>query len=177
MRPRRFPHLTLFSAHDTIKRPKAVHKNPQVTDSIQTYKHDLFANTILICSAQSLSNILIKPLQFQLWQTQRRPPSRAVLVVVRPLSKTDHPIAGPDRSLKVDVIVSGGVVRAPVIPDGDIECLWIVGVLVPLEAHLDVVVLVDEGVEVFDGAVGLFFGEALDTASEAAVDKDAGGGG
>lgn len=65
------------------------------------------------------------------------------------------------------------MIRAPVIPDGDIKGFWVIGVLVPLEANLEVMVLVDEGSEVVQSAVGLVFGEALDAAGEAAVDKDA----
>lgn len=89
--------------------------------------------------------------------TERLPPAGALRIKVRPLPQADRPVAlALTKTLLKDIVGRGSVVHAPVIPDGNI-----VGVL-PLEAHLQVVVLDNELDEPVKEMLALLVGQAVD---------------
>lgn len=88
---------------------------------------------------------------------ERFPPAGALRIKVWPLAQADRPVTlALAETLLEDIVGSGSVVHAPVVPDGDI-----VGVL-PLEAHLQVVVLDNELGKPVEEVLALLLGQAVD---------------
>lgn len=86
----------------------------------------------------------------------------ALEVKIRGLSQTAHAITRP-RGL---IIVRGAVESRSVIPDGAV-------ILVPLEAHLRIVILRHEVEQVVQEDVGLILVDPIDPLRESLVDIDA----
>lgn len=88
---------------------------------------------------------------------KRLPPASTLRIKVRPLTQAYRPVAlALAQALLKDVVGGGSMVHAPVIPDGDV-----IGVL-PLVAHLQVVVLDNELHEPVEEVLALLLAQAVD---------------
>jgi hypothetical protein len=105
-------------------------------------------------------------------QPQIFAPTLALGIEERPFTQTDRAISQPDTA-SLDVVIGGGMECTPVVPEGNIATLVSLGIALPAEPYLQIVVFVDQAEEIVQDDLAFVDGYAKNALGEVTVNKHA----